>query len=314
MGLSRQMVDAIVREHTYSPIAGDVLLIGRQTVYLSPREALEIVADHGMSAGNIKVADIEIDHNTVRRREGGETISDAALFKLLGNDRVRALDHTDYEGAEVFHDLSNPLPNSLKEIADFVIDGSTLDNCFNPALTIKTYAELLRPGGRLLAIDTYSNFFDPYVIVTPLWFFDYFVINGFSDCQVYVLVSLPGGATNTFSINRGLLFNTEPDPTEAVRNFVSPYEMAMIVIAEKAKNSTSDKWPTQHQYRTKQQWVDYRHNLNRILASPRPPVVKSYGELSYFDVQGGWLFVTSDYVERYPLDEAKRLRMSRNEH
>jgi hypothetical protein len=30
------------------------------------------------------------------------------------------------------------------------VDGSTLDNTFNPALTLKNYCDMLRPGGRLL--------------------------------------------------------------------------------------------------------------------------------------------------------------------
>jgi hypothetical protein len=36
MGISALMVEMIIREHKYRPIHGDVLLIGRQTVYLSP--------------------------------------------------------------------------------------------------------------------------------------------------------------------------------------------------------------------------------------------------------------------------------------
>ena len=41
---------------------------------------------------------------------------------------------------------------------DFVVDGSTLDNTFNPAQTLRNFAELLRPGGRLLTINAFSTF------------------------------------------------------------------------------------------------------------------------------------------------------------
>src|SRR6185312_10673187 len=94
-------------------------------------------------------------------------------------------------GAEVIHDLTKPLPDHLKGIADFVIDGSTLDNTFNPALTIKNYADLLKPGGRLLTTNNCSNDHNPYVIIPPLWYLDYFLANGFADCKVYIGVCEP---------------------------------------------------------------------------------------------------------------------------
>ena len=39
MALGRDVLDAIIREHSYRPIAGDVLVIGHQTVHLSWRRS-----------------------------------------------------------------------------------------------------------------------------------------------------------------------------------------------------------------------------------------------------------------------------------
>jgi hypothetical protein len=65
-------------------------------------------------------------------------------------ENIQALDRSDYEGANVIHDLNLPVTDRLKGIADLIVDGSTLDNTFNPALTLKNYCDMLRPGGRLL--------------------------------------------------------------------------------------------------------------------------------------------------------------------
>src|ERR1700675_192878 len=133
MGLGRDIVEAIVREHTYRPICGDVLLIGRQTVNLSPAQALEMVAAHGIDVSAVQAENLKLNTATINRSRataGRDTISDAAFFNLLGLDRVKALDRSDYEGAEIIHDLGSPVPDELKCCADFVVDGSTLDNTF----------------------------------------------------------------------------------------------------------------------------------------------------------------------------------------
>src|SRR5215469_13606649 len=146
VGLAYDVVEAIFREHSYSPITGDVLLIGRQTVYLTPEELLELAQSHG-TGRSVRVEDIEIDSSTIGRRHthaDATLVHDRAIFKLLGNERVKALDHTHYEGAEVVHNLNTPVPENLKGCADFIVDGSTLDNVFSPSLTIRNYVDLLR--------------------------------------------------------------------------------------------------------------------------------------------------------------------------
>ena len=50
MALGRDVVDAIIREHAYRPITGDVLLIGQQAVTLSRDEVLELMREHGVVA------------------------------------------------------------------------------------------------------------------------------------------------------------------------------------------------------------------------------------------------------------------------
>ena len=150
-----------------------------------------MVAAHGIEVSAVRAENLKLNTGTINRRRapsGRDIISDAALFNLFGVDRIKALDRSDYEGAEIIDDLGTPVPDELKCCADFIVDGSTLDNTFNPALTLKNYCELLRPGGRLCLINTLSNHFDPYTIATPSWFFDYFVMNKFDDCRVYIIV------------------------------------------------------------------------------------------------------------------------------
>jgi hypothetical protein len=307
MGLSASTVEGIVREHKYKPIRGDVLLIGRQTVYLTQQQYIAMLRQHGVDVHEKQLKQMVIDNETMDRRlvaiaPGQELISDRSLFHLLGVEQVRALDHSAYEGAEILHDLNTPLPKELEGIADFIIDGSTLDNLFDPALALRNLTKLLRPGGRLILINMLSTHHEPYTVPSALWYLDYFVVNAFLDCKAYISVYYPHGP-NVFCINLDCL----ADPKLQVSNFVSSDEASCIVFAEKGPNSTTDAWATQGHYRSEPDWRTYRQRLAPIRSNPRPHILRSFTDIGPLDVRAGHLYVSNDYVACDPFTERKRL-------
>jgi len=309
MGLTIDTVEAIFREHRYQPIEGDVLLIGRQTVYFTPSEILALMKTHNI-ASRLSQEELVIDKQTLSRRKTtkNELISDTSLFRMLGAQSVRALDHSGYEGAEVIHDLTKPLPAHLHNIADFIVDGSTLDNTFDPAMTIKNYSALLRPGGRVILYNILSNHHEPYSMLPPLWYHDFFIFNKFVDCKVYILVfketdNLGVSLHNTFCINTEWLMN----PHQHVGSFTSPYEMELIVFAEKGDLSTNDKTPAQQHYRSEAEWSAYRESLATVKNNKRYHLVRSRTPISFLDVKGGHLFMNENFEMVDPTEEAARI-------
>ena len=138
MGIMRDLAEAIIHEHTFRPLTGDVVTMGRQTVYLTPQQATDLVADHGIAIDpDIRV---DIDKSTLNRNSTDELISDVGFLRLLGVQQAKAMDHSDYEGAEIIHNLSTPIPDRLVGCADVIIDGSTLDNVFDPVRVLTNYA------------------------------------------------------------------------------------------------------------------------------------------------------------------------------
>jgi SAM-dependent methyltransferase len=276
MGLGGQAIDAIGREHAHRPITGDVLFIGRQTVYFSPAELVGRLRDH---CREVDASAIEVDRTTLNRRMGGEFVTDRSIFRALGlpPERIKALDVSDYEGAEVIHDLNRPIPDALRASADFIVDGSTLDNVFDPAMALRNMADMLRPGGRLLTINAWNTRDSAYTLSSPPWYFDYFVANGFADCKVYICVGA-GRSTNVYWLNPELIDEEEwrlRTPILATwwrRPFI-------VMLAEKSARSTATATPNQAQYRSQAEWDVYRANLATIQASPRPHVVRSIGRL-----------------------------------
>src|SRR5690606_6136172 len=131
-------------------------------------------------------------------------IRDDEFFQLLGLPKIKALDVSDYEGADIVHDLTIPIPKQLESSADFILGGSTLDNVFDPAAVLRNIARLLKPGGRLVSVNVASNHYEQYTIITLLWLQDYLVVNEVSDFKIYILAHGPKGV-NFFTPKVSLL-------------------------------------------------------------------------------------------------------------
>lgn len=285
MGIERNVASAIVKEHAWKPIRGDVLLLGRQTMFFPPKDAIALLKESALP-----IPDIQFQKDDETRQASSHYIRDDDFFRLLGVDRVKALDVSPYEGAEIIHDLTKPIPDSLERSADFILDGSTLDNVFDPATALRNISRLLKPGGRLLAVNLASNHYSPYTIQSGSWFLDYFAVNHFSDCKVYATVYSSLGV-NFFTPDLSKLQKSLPQVT----NVESPHVMGWLVLAEKGLNSTWDKTPVQHQYRS--DWDDFNSGLKTIRENPRPDHVRSTTEC--FRNVPGYFFVDQD-GKRHP--------------
>jgi hypothetical protein len=296
MGLGNGALDLILREHSYKPIRGDVLFVGRQTLYFTPEELCWRIRSHGLSPD---ASAIEIDNSTIDRLAafaGRKLATDRSIFFALGNRRVKALDVSPYEGAEIVHDLNLTVPNHLKGIADFLVDGSTLDNVFDATRTLRNFADLLRPGGRLLMINSYTTRDTAYVIMPPLWYYDFFVENGWADVKLYVAV---------YESQRSSIYAVDPDIYAERRremgHFGSGCFMDTVVFAEKGEQSTSDRTPIQQHYRQPDQWEPFLANLAPIQRSKRPHLLASpTNDAIVRDYPDGYHWIGPNYQPQDP--------------
>jgi SAM-dependent methyltransferase len=276
MGLTGYAVDAIGREHVHRPINGDIVFIGRQTVTISPSDLASRLRAHGIAVDDKA---IEIDRTTTYRTlHASHQASDRSIFWALGGCRVKALDVSPYEGAEIIHNLNEPIPDSLRESADFIVDGSTLDNVFDPAMALRNLAAILKPGGRLLMINAWSPRDGSYQLCSPAWYFDFFVTNGFADCKTYVCISA-GNRANTYWLDPAFMRTAEARirvPLLACWWRIP----SVLVLAEKAcEPLPALVSPTQAHYRSEREWGRYLDNLTSITQSTRPHLVRSIGRM-----------------------------------
>jgi SAM-dependent methyltransferase len=219
------VVEALRAENARKSIAGDVLLIGRQRVEFS-------------------------------------TATDTEFFQTFSEVRtINALDVSRYEGCDIVHDMNEPVPDRLTRIADFIFDGSCLDNIFDPAMAIRGLSRMLRPGGRMMLVEHGTAIQGALLAFSPEWFFDFFAANDYAGFRVTLF--------RFFDIlrSRWVAVPWEPyddggpvsaTPGTQIGDFIN------VVIAEKGEASTDDRAPTQGQYRVLHGDDQYRRAWERF--------------------------------------------------
>ena len=187
MAIVSQIARFILKEHKHRSITGDLLLIGRQEVMFSLEKAVQL-----LDAEGIEIRDGHGVETVTNSGSRNSPLSNVSFFGLFSEANVQALDVSDYEGAEILHDMNLPIPDSLEQKFDFILDGGCLDNIFAPNETIKNIAKLLRPGGRVVHSNYMSYVPTVYTAMSLDWYFDYYGIRGLSLTVRYPEILMTG--------------------------------------------------------------------------------------------------------------------------
>lgn len=159
----------------------------------------------------------------------------------------KVLDQSDYEGADFVWDLGYQVPYEMFNRFDFIFNGGCLDNMFNPAQAMMNFTLMLKPGGRLVCMESASSFNSAYLMYSPGWFCDYFEQNKYEDWKAYIC-----SYRNTRELFYGPWKWFEYDQQKN-RNGPSPAtrgnHVLVVSIARKGRLTTHDIQPIQYQYR-----------------------------------------------------------------
>ncbi len=81
------------------------------------------------------------------------------LFEALGAQEIASMDMSASEGAELVHNLNEPLPDELRGRFTALVDGGTMEHVFNVPVALESVARLLEPGGHALLWNPGNNYF-----------------------------------------------------------------------------------------------------------------------------------------------------------
>lgn len=110
------------------------------------------------------------------------------LIKKLGAKSVDALDISDYEGANVLHDMNQAIPHNLQRRWDTVIDGGSLEHIFNFPQALTNCSSLCKLGGQIIHLVPGNNCLNHgfYQFSPDLFHQFYSEKNGYNDTEVFL--------------------------------------------------------------------------------------------------------------------------------
>ncbi len=251
MGMPKQVVKMLLEENKYSSISDEFISFGKQTVPVTKKEIVSLLNNYGYdsSIADSYYSSGKLDNKT---RHGGNTLEDVDFLKMFADINYNVMDISDYEGANILHDLNTPVPTDLHNKFDFVFTGGCLDNVFNPVSLLVNSSKLLKNGGRVAHYETFHGLIGAYLMFSPEWFYSYYAVNGFDDVKVYVCHHREE-SNSRFDYSTDL-YLWQPYFTH-IKDF-NYYQASIntsgifycMVIAQKGSKSTSDKMPVQLQY------------------------------------------------------------------
>ena len=300
MGLLPTLARILICEHIYKPINGKVLCLGRQTIPFTHKEAVELISQEGYHIPSSVIAETaRFEDRNTRTGKGKGYISDVAFFKLLGITDLTTMDVSSYENAEIVHSLNDPIPKSLEGKFDFIIDGGTFDHLFDLRVAFTNVTKMLKPGGRIFQWNATSNYTGAaYISFGPDMFYDYFILNNFEDCKVWLAEEANRAGT------KWIIYDFEG--RSKYSHIKSRHPVMTIVLAEKGSNTTWNKVPTQSQYRDPDLWAAYKEGKLKTLNSTRKPLC-GHKSFSYLGSNlGGVARIITGKQMTWPWDKGYR--------
>jgi SAM-dependent methyltransferase len=268
MGMPRQLAHIILEEHKHKAIVGDVLLCGRQTIYLGIDESKQFIQQRGVALR--EGVEPRVDDVT-RAGRGNDLISDISFFELFTDARFHAVDLTDYEKATIIHDMCKAIPQDLASRFSFIYNGSCMDNLANPAQFLVNTSEMLRPGGVVIHLEHGTPVCGAYVMFSPDFFFDFYAVNNYADCKVYVAQFEGDLHKSHWNLLHWDPLMIQQNTIYYMQSFLrTKADLLIITIAEKGTDSTDIIFPTQAQYRPAVQARTYVESALRFRQSKRP--------------------------------------------
>lgn len=125
------------------------LCFGHQTYFPSNKETERLLREFGIHPA---------DHSGLFQNNMQVRYCDE-FFKMLGCQQLRHMDASEFEGADIVHDLNKPIRYDLRCRFDVVFDGGTLEHVFNFPTGLKNALEMVKVGGHFISCNPTNNFF-----------------------------------------------------------------------------------------------------------------------------------------------------------
>jgi hypothetical protein len=195
------------------------------------------------------------------------------LFRALGAHNVDAMDASDFEGANLVHDLNEPLPESLRGRYDAVVDAGTLEHVFNVPTAFKNVMDALKVGGHFFAKLPANNWCGHgfYQFSAEFFYRVFTASNGFEMTKLLIAPIHVAGKW----LDGPVYEVADPAQLKARVEIKSRTETVFLVQAKKLQNvPVFANWPQQSDYSSS--WSGDTKNEAR---GPAPTLLRAWSYL-----------------------------------
>ena len=231
MGIDLNSAQLLIEAHKSGVSFERMATLGRQRL-LGDRHALISI---------LRKSGYEMSSELVRKLLDPTIEYSEDFFHLLGAKEIFAVDVSDFEGAQILHDMNRPIPDSLVSSFDLVLDGGTLEHIFDLPTALRNATQMVRPNGRFICLTQANNFCGHgFYQFSPELFYRFLCPkNGYTTEYCIIWEDVPPSR-----------FYRVPDP-DAVRtriNLTSEFGTNMIVQAKRLGNMSPEFIPQQSDY------------------------------------------------------------------
>lgn len=143
MGINTSFARLLARAREQGTRFGRVATIGRQSLTVPIDELKEL-------SRKLRLEEPDWPRFAV---DGG---ADDFFRHFLGAESVTAIDFSDYQKADIVHDLNQPIPQAMTKQFDTLIDGGTIEHIFDVKQVLENFMNLINDDGSIF-INTNSN-------------------------------------------------------------------------------------------------------------------------------------------------------------
>src|SRR5664280_375069 len=147
MGLDLQSLRLLLVARRMGARFDRTVTLGRQDLLLTPRQIQKVCSAFGLS----------IDEQEAKQIALGRDRFCEPMLERLGAVVVDSVDANAFEGANIIHDLNQPMPAELQGRYDVVFDGGTLEHVFNFPSAMRSCLELPKVGGHFIMTSPANN-------------------------------------------------------------------------------------------------------------------------------------------------------------
>ena len=197
-----------------------VLTLGHQDI-VAPQEFVEKEFGYRVS----KLADNGTWHGVKY------ALPDTSEFWAALGIECTAVDIVRSRGTEIVCDLNYPCLPEFEQGFDVVIDGGTLEHCFNIAQGLQNATSWVKRGGVMFHVNPMTMMNHGFYCLMPTWYHDFYTQNGWEilDC-----VALDIRSNEIQQMPRTTRFSAAP-------------ELSTMILARRLDNS-GFSYPTQTKY------------------------------------------------------------------